>query len=163
MSNPFLDTADMQQNAFSKARDRAAEKRLAKLVVKSERDAPMVASPSEKATWEAQQLMKKYNAAIRQRRADLLAGPHGQWVSELLSVLADLSASTPEALIAFVERATWLHTADRSLRLDILSIISGEIANHRIRQGLAPFDDSLWDEPPTVFEIVRKTLTGVGA
>lgn len=157
--NAFEQIADLQQNAFSKARDRAKERRLAKLVVKSEADAPMVASPSDKATWEASQLMRRYRALRRKRATELRAVPA---FAELFSLLDDLDGSSPQALIAWIDKALWLQDADYNTRHDALSFISEAIASHRVRSGLAPFDDSLWGEPPTAFQVIRKTLTGVG-
>ena len=105
--------------------------------------------------------MKRYRAAIRQRREDLLNGPHGQEIQKLLSVLEDLSLSPPMALVDMVERSPLRH-ADYTTRHDVLSLISTAIMRFRIREGLPPFDDSLWSEPPTVFEQTRYLLTGVG-
>ncbi len=163
--NAFLQVADQQQNAASKARDRAAERRLAKLVVKSEADAPMVASAADKDMWEKSQLLRQYNAAIRQRRADLLAGPHGKEIGELLSLLENLAGSSPIALVRFVTEAIWLREADEDTRFGALSLISTEIMRYRVRQGLPPFDDSLpfSDEQPTAFEQIRYKMTGVGS
>lgn len=155
MSNPFLTTADHQQNAYSKAKDRAAEKRLAKLVVKSEADAPMVASPADKATFARSQQLRQYNKALTQLRLDLLAGPHGDQVRELLSIMDSLTPSSAPGLMSFLARCNWFLQADRNTRLDILSLISIGIARHRVREGLAPFDDSIPGEPPTAFEVIR--------
>lgn len=164
MLNAFEQIADTQQNAFSKAADRAREKRLAKLVVKSEADAPMVASPSDKQAWESAQLLKRYRAALRERQRDLENGPHGKDVLALLQLLDTLCASSADGLVRYVVSAQWLRDADHHTRLDVLSIVGAAIARFRVRQGLPPFDDSLpfMDEPPTAFEQVRKLLTGVG-
>jgi hypothetical protein len=159
--NFFEAIADKQQNAASKARDRAAEKRMAKLVVKSEADAPMVAKQADKEVFEQAQQMKRYRAAIRQRREDLLNGPHGQEIQKLLGVLEELSLSPPMALVDMVERSP-LRQADYTTRHDVLSIISSAIIRFRIREGLAPFDDAIFDEPATAFEQIRWLLTGVG-
>lgn len=162
MSNPFLQIADAQQNAASKARDRGRERRLAKLVVTSEADAPMVASPADKQMFEQSQQMKRYRAALRQRRDDLLAGPHGQEVKSLLQMLDSLSGSSAPALVQYVMKARWVRDADYNTRHDVLALVGTAIARFRVRNGLAPFDDSLWDEPPTAFEQIRYLLTGVG-
>lgn len=153
MSNPFLATADHQQNAYSKAKDR----RLANLVVKSEADAPMVASPADKAMFARSQQLRQYNKALTQRRLNLLAGPHGDQVRELLSIMDSLTPSSAPGLMSFLARFNWFLQADRNTRLDILSLISIGIARHRVREGLAPFDDSIPfnNEPPTAFEVIR--------
>lgn len=163
--NAFLATAERQQNAASKARDRGLERRMAKLVVKSEADAPMVASAADKQMFENGVLLKRYRASIRQREEELRAGPHGREVAGLLLLLNNLTASSAGALVSYVLKANWLRQADQNTRLDVLSIVGTAIARFRVRSGVPPFDDSLpfSDEPPTAFEQIRKLLTGVGA
>lgn len=161
--NAFLAIADAQRHATSKSLERGRERRLAKLVVQSERDAPMVASPADKQAWENGQLIRRYKAALRQRRDDLENGPHGQEVKALLQLLDNLTASSAGALVGYVMHARWLRDADYNTRLDVLSLVGTAIARFRIRNGLPPFDDSLPPEPPTAFELVRHLLTGVGA
>lgn len=156
--NPFEAIADTQQSAFSKARDRAAERRLAKLVVKSEADAPMVAAPSDKAGHERSQLLRHYNKAMTQRRLDLLNGPSGTQVKGLLQIMDSLSPSSAPALMSFLARCNWFLACERTTRQDILSLIDIGIVRHRIKQGLAPFDDSLMGESPTVFEVIRSNM-----
>lgn len=165
MSNAFLQIADQQQNAASKARDRGRERRLEKLVVKSESDAPMVASPSDKQLFENSQLLKNYRRHLRQREEELRQGPHGREVSSLLQLLETLSASSAPALVQYVMKARWLIEADYNTRLDVLSLVGTAIARFRVRNGLPPFDDSIpfIGEAPTAFQQIRKLLTGVGA
>jgi hypothetical protein len=158
--NPFEALADTQQNAYSKARDRASERRLAKLVVKSEADAPMVASPADKERFEKQELLKRFNKAMTARRLDLLNGPHSKDIKGLFQILDSLTPSSPPALMSYLAKCQWFVNADYSTRHDILWVIDTEIMRFRIRQGLSPFDDGLPDEPPTVFCIVRHHLTG---
>lgn len=164
MLNAFEQLAERQQNAASKARDRGLERRMAKLVVKSEADAPMVASASDKQMFETSVLLKQYRRHIATRRQELIDGPHGREVGALLQLLDSLTASSAPALVAYVMKCRWLIEADRTTRLDVLSIVGTAIARLRVRSGLPPFDDSLpfSDEPPTAFQIVRKLLTGVG-
>lgn len=162
--NAFLAVADIQQNAASKARDRGLERRMAKFVVKSEADAPMVASAADKQMFENSVLLRRYRVAMAQRRSDLLEGPHGREVKALLMLLDSLTASSAGALVSYVVKARWLQEADQGTRLDVLSIVGTAIARFRVRSGLPPFDDSLpfTNEPPTAFEQIRLLLTGVG-
>jgi hypothetical protein len=156
--NAFLETADRQQVAASKRRDKFIERSLAKLVVKSDADAPMVASPSDKAAFERQAQLKHYRAFIAERRANLLQGKYRSEVSELLKILDTLAVVSASGLISFLAKCQWFLHADRTTRQDILSLISTGIARHRVQQGLAPFDDSIFDEPPTAFEIIRSNM-----
>lgn len=160
MTNSFLNIANLQQNASSKARDRAAERRLAKIVVKSDADAPMIASPLDKERLESQELLRRFNKAMRQRRQDLLKGAHGEEIKGLLQVLDSLTPISPPVLISYLVKCRWFVNADCSTRHDILWVIDTAIMTFRIRQGLSPFDDGLPGEPPTVLCIIRHHLTG---
>ena len=62
-----------------------------------------------------------------------------------------------DELIALVDRGPW-RTADPDIRFTVLPLVDGSIAHLRERHGLAPFDDSLDDDPLTVFQIVRGML-----
>lgn len=160
--NPFEQIAAGQMNAATKAKHRAAEKRLANLVVTSERDAPMVASPADKAQFETSKQFKEYRRYLRDRKRELLEGPYSAQLTELSTMLKTLSRESAPALVDWVEYADWLQQADYNTRHNVLAIIGEEIANFRITEGLAPFDDSLWGEPATAFEQIRFVLTGVG-
>ncbi len=163
--NSFLQLAKSQQNAASKARDRGRERRLEKLVVKSEADAPMVATASDKQLFENSILLRNYRRAIKVRRDDLLAGPHGREVGAFVQLLDTLSTSSAPALVQYVMKARWLIEADYNTRLDVLSLVGTAIARFRVRNGLPPFDDSIpfMGEAPTAFQQIRKLLTGAGA
>jgi hypothetical protein len=158
--NPFEALADTQQNAYSKARDRAAEKRLAKLVVKSDADAPMVASAADKERFEQQQLLRRFNKAMTARRLDLLKGEHGAQVKGLLQLLDSLTEGSAPALMSYLAKCQWFVNADYGTRHDILSVIDAEIMRFRVREGLPPFDDGLPGEPATAFCVIRHHLTG---
>lgn len=158
--NPFEMLADRQQNGASKSRDRAAERRLAKLVVKSETEAPMVASPADKERFESQELLRRFNKAMTQRRLDLVSGQHGREIKGLFQILDSLTPSSPPALMSYLAKCQWFVNADYGTRHDILSVIDTEIMRFRIREGLSPFDDGLPGEPATAFCIIRHHLTG---
>lgn len=160
--NAFEQLANMQQTAASKAKDRATERRIAKLVVKSDRDAPMIASASEKEAWEKQQLLKAFNKAMTQRRLDLINGKYGDEVKGLLQILDSLTETSAPALMSYLAKCQWFLHADYETRMNTLSVIHDFIIRFRIRSGLSPFDDPIWDEPPNAYLIIRKEMTGVG-
>lgn len=162
-ANPFEAVANAQLTAAAKSRHRAADKRMANLVVTSERDAPMVASPADKAMFEASAQFREYQRYLRNRKAELLSGPYSAQIAELVAMLKTLEPNRAEALVDWVEHADWLQQADYSTRHNVLAIIADAIETWRIRHGLAPFDDSLPGEPPTAFEQIRFMLTGVGS
>lgn len=156
--NAFLELADFQQTAASKAKDRAREKREARAVVTSDRDAPMVASPQEKAQAEKSALLKQWLRWRRERSDIVLEGPHGREYRDLLLLVGSLTAESAPALVQYIERATWLRQAPREVRHTALTVIDDAITLLRIKHGLAPFDDSLPGEAPTAFEQIRSLL-----
>ena len=161
--NAFEAIADQQLTAAAKARHRATEKRLAKLVVQSERDAPMVASPADRAMFKATKQFREYLKYLRDRKRALLDGPYSAQLAPLVQMLKCLTPESAPALTDWVEHADWLQQADYNTRQDTLAIIGEDIATLRIKEGYAPFDDSLPGETPTAFEQIRFMLTGVGA
>lgn len=163
MLNAFEALAETQLNAATKARHRAVEKRMANLIAKSEADAPMVASPADKAMFEATVQFRNYRRWIKQREIELLSGPYAAQLAELVLMLKTISAETAGSLVDWVEHADWLQQADYNTRHNTLALIGDAIAVHRVRQGLAPFDDSIMGEPPTAFEQIRYMLTGIGS
>jgi hypothetical protein len=156
--NYFEQLAETQQTAASKAKDRAREKRAARAVVKSEADAPMVATAAEKAQAEKNTLLRQWKAWRRERSDEVLEGPHGRDYRQLLLLVGSLTASSAPALVQYVQGCAWLRQADRETRRTALTVIDDAIVLLRIKQGLAPFDDSLPGEPPTAFEQVREAL-----
>jgi hypothetical protein len=160
--NAFEALAATQQTSASKAKDRAAERRLAKHIVKSDRDAPMVASPMEKEAWEKQQLLKNFNKAMTQRRQDLLNGKYRDEVKGLVLIIDSLTETSAPALMSYLAKSNWFLHADYTSRMDVLSMVHDAIIRFRIRAGMTPFDDPMWDEPPNAYLIIRKEMTGVG-
>lgn len=160
MLNAFEAVADHQMVHPAKVRDRARDKRLAKLVVQSDREGPMVASPSDKKMFEQQKLLAGYRRFLTERRQALLNGKYRSEVAELLKILDTLAVVSAPGLLSFLAKCQWFLHADRDTRRDILSLISVGICRHRVQQGLPPFDDSLphGDEQPTAFEIIRSNM-----
>ncbi len=161
--NPFEQVADQQRTAASKARDRAAERRLAKLTLNSDADAPMKATAQEKEQREKQAQLRQWRAWHREESNTLLEGVFGREYQGLLLLLSTLTPDSAPALVKYVERCDWVQKLDRTGRQTVLSVIGDRIMKLRITHGLAPFDDSLPGEEPTAFELCRKHITGVGA
>lgn len=162
-SNPFEAIAEQQLTAAAKAKHRAAEKRMAKLVVTSESEAPMVAKPADKAMFEASKQFREYQRYLRNRRDELLNGPYSVQLAPLVQMLKAITLESASALTDWIEHADWLQQADYNTRHNTLAIIADSMATFRIRHGMAPFDDSLPGEPPTAFEQIRFMLTGVAS
>lgn len=156
--NPFEQVADRQRTAASKARDR----RLAKLTLNSDADAPMKATAQERDQKEKQAQLRQWKAWHREQSNALLEGVFGREYQGLLLLLSSLTPDSAPALVAYVERCDWVQKLDRAGRQTVLSVIGDRIMKLRITHGLAPFDDSLPGEEPTAFERCRKMITGVG-
>jgi len=109
----------------------------------------------EKAEAEQLSLYKAWKREIRKE----LQLKHGKQLEALIKMLKNMTLDSADELVQFIEKADWLIQADAHSRVTVLSYIDDAIIRVRIQHGLSPFDDSLWDEPPTAFEIIRKLLT----
>lgn len=158
MTNYFEQMADRQTVSPVKAKLRAAEKRQAK---KDERANGVLAKP----TWlelkreEDAILAKLYRRWRAGIKAEVVAR-HAAEFAALLRLIRKLSWASAPAVVDFVDRAGWLHTADEGTRLETLRFIEDSFCRARVRAGLPTFDDALWDEPPTPFLQIRKRLFG---
>ena len=141
MTNPFLDFAEKQTPAPVKARQRATEKRRAKV--------------EQKALTERDNLLRLWKQWRHERVEALLAGPHGAEARALLAFLQAMSLDDGPRLVEFVRAGGW-HRADPDTRFEILSLINATLTTLRERANLVPFDDLLPDEEPTAFLIIRE-------
>lgn len=103
-------------------------------------------------------VLRRYKAWRRQSHADLLDGPHGLEVRALVAFLKGMGPRDGKALIARIDEATWLRTADDATRLAVLRLIGRAIAHMREKQGLDPWDDALWDRRAAAFQAARDLL-----
>jgi hypothetical protein len=140
-SEAFLDFAEEQTPAPVKIRQRAAKKRREKA--------------KEKALAERDDLFRLWKRWRHERLEALLAGPYGESVRELLAFLQTMPLNDGPQLIELVRAGDWHHT-DPDTRFEILSLIDAALTALRERRDLAPFDDALPDEEPTVFLIIRE-------
>jgi len=148
MNNPFEAVSARQTTAYTKARLRAAEKRAAK--------APMKLTEQEQKQKDDARQVRLYRRWKRgQIREFRQRNP--QVFRDLRRLLRNTTLYNSELLLRFSRyhlRQLKSH-ADRSIALNM---IGWAIARLRIRNGYPPFDDSLPDELPTVFEIIRAEL-----
>jgi hypothetical protein len=136
--------------------DRGKARRLAKLVVKSDADAPMVPSAMEKARNERSHQTSQYEAG---RRREHKALRETGLFPELMLIVEQLDPESAERMVAAVLAIDWaqypIHQAT------MLAIIDDATMRIRIRAGMSPFDDGLPGDPPTVFQICRHAILGV--
>jgi len=146
MNNPFEALADRQLAAPVKARIRASEKRAA--TVKP--------TAQEQKQLDVSRQVRLYR---RWKRGQIreFAQRNPQVFSDLRRLLRHQTLHNTELLLRFsrchLRQLKSFH--DRSIAL---GMIGTAIARLRIRNGLPPFDDSLPDELPTVFEVIRTEL-----
>jgi hypothetical protein len=143
-SDPFATFADTAIVAPRKARIQAAEAR-------AERK-------RQEALEERGKLFRLWQHWHRQQVEQLRAGPYAAAVHELAGFLETLSLTSGPELIKLVRRGPW-RDADPDTRFQILRLIDAALVQLRERRGLAPFNDALPDEPPTVFQIIRDDLS----
>ena len=158
MTNYFEALAQQQMVAATKAKHKAAEKRAAAKVVKSERDAPMKPSAMEQDQIDKNTQLKLWRTYHREEINAVVNGPYGADWRALLRVVKSLTIENPGAIVDYVRDAQWLRDADLQTRRVVLSMIARAIIQLREVNGYPPFDDALPDEEPTAFEIIRKEL-----
>jgi hypothetical protein len=86
----------------------------------------------EKAMGETVAQLRGYRAALKLRKDELLAGPHGREMQELLAIVDDPSAA-PALLVDRIASAAWLRNATTDFRHVVLAILSDAIRNRNWR------------------------------
>ena len=104
-----------------------------------------------------ERLMAAYRAWHAQELADVIAGPHGAIVSEIMSRLTRLNLANGAALVAAVEAIDW-RLVDAQVRLVLLHEINSTIADLRSRNRLPVIDDPLPGQTLSVFQRVKNAL-----
>ena len=127
-------------------------------VVQSEKQAPLVLRGAEKQIAEDNAQFRRYRRAKAAEYRAALAGPDCNVVKQLHDALKHLDLDLGEALIALMVDVTDWQSIDTQTRYTVISMIDDAIVKLREQNGLAPFDDSIFDEDPTVFEICRTKL-----
>lgn len=141
--------AESQITSPTKAKMRAAAKRAEK--------APMKPTAQEQAQIDGGRQMRQYRKWKRAQMRDFRER-HPDAFSMLRRTLRNLEALGPEGLVAWVQGAQWLKALSHADRLLVVGAIGKAIARLRVRTGADPYDDSMIDEPPTAFELIRTEL-----
>lgn len=121
------------------------------------RPGAMRGAEAEKRLAEKDKLSAAYNRDRRARIDALCEGPQGEQIKEFLRFLRRMDLSSGRELMSRVVAAEWVHDLDDNDKGLLLSIVSGGIRLMRERNGLTPFDDPLWDQPPNVFHQIKAT------
>jgi hypothetical protein len=160
--NPFDQLAAEQMVRATKQRLEASRKRAEKKqahIVQSEKDAPMILGPQEKKLEDQSKQMRSYRAWRKAEYDTMAKHPlyFKHW-NEFTHLVLDLTPDNTDVLVDYVSKAAWLHEAEPGIRRLALSFIADRLIRIRLEQGLAPMDDSLPDEEPTLFETIRTQL-----
>lgn len=95
----------------------------------------------------------------RRKRIDALCkGEHGAAVKELIRFMRGMTLRSGKELLARIQAADWAQAMEDDDRHLLLSIIGGAIRLMREREGLTPFDDPMFDQPPNVFQQAKAIL-----
>lgn len=152
--NYFDQLADRQLNGAQKAKERS------KVRVEKRREEKMrEPSPLELKQQEDAILAKMYRAWKREIRQELVQA-HGRDFADLMRLLRNLSWPSAQGVLDYLEGAMWLRRADMNTRFATLGYITSSFLRARVRHGLPPFDDGMWDDPPSI-EMQAKRLLGV--
>jgi hypothetical protein len=147
MTNPFEALAEAQTPRPVKARQQAAAKAAATRANKAQEEEDRI-------------LLSQFLAHQRGERESLLAGPVGAEVKGLLSFARTMTLQSAPELIERVARAEWIKTMSVDDKFVLLRVINTAIVNLRIRNGLSPLEDALWDQAPRAFHTL-KTIMGL--
>jgi hypothetical protein len=129
-------------------------------VVRSEDNAPLVPTALEKEQRDQSTQFNRYKRAVRAESVALLASEHSANYRILLSILKRMTPQSSRELIDYVRGALWIKRCNRDQKFTVLSVIDMAIIRTRIRDGRAPMDDPLPDQPDSPFIIIRRIING---
>jgi hypothetical protein len=129
-------------------------------VVRSEDNAPLVPTALEKEQRDNTAQFQRYKRAVQAESVALLNSEHGDNYSILLAVLRRMTAQSSRELVEYIKGAQWIKRCSTDQKFTVLSIIDMAIIRTRIRDGRAPMDDPLPDQPDSPFIIIRRIING---
>lgn len=152
MSNPFAEYAEQNKPAWKKRKEAAAEKR--KLSYHQQKAV-------NKALADRDLLFRLWKKWRKELTSTALEGPYEEHITNLINFLRSLASDSEHTIVAFVAEGPWLE-APEDIRQLALELIDARLTQLREEQDLPPFNDSLFDEPPTVFELIRNKFRKQG-
>lgn len=144
--NPFLRLAADQISNPVKSRMKAVETRRAR------------AAQAEKDLLDEAKLLTLYRRERKRQLQALLDGPFGADVRSLLSFLRSMELASAPTLIKRVRTATWIKALPVDHRFILLRLIGQAISRVREKNGLEPYHDGVWGEPPKAFETIKASM-----
>lgn len=103
-------------------------------------------------------LLSQFLAHRREEKDALLAGPFGAEVKALLSFARTMTLQSAPELIERVNRAEWIKTMSVDDKFILLRVLNTAIVNLRIRNGLSPLDDAIFEQAPRAFHVLKSIM-----
>jgi hypothetical protein len=114
-------------------------------------------SEKEKELRDNAHLLRAWRRWHHEQLGEVLAGPHGTAVAQVMAFLKHMQPQSAPALIALLRDFDWSEM-DADVRLVVLHEINEAITRLRERAGLAPIDDALPGERMTAFLLIKEHL-----
>lgn len=112
---------------------------------------------------ERDRLMRQYRASKQAQLRELESDPvYGEKLRKFRLTLNHFGIGHAERMVEYVEGecGKWLGEASEDFKYAVLEACDNRIQRIRMNAGLAPFDDSLPGEEPTVFDLCKKAIFG---
>jgi hypothetical protein len=106
-------------------------------------------------------LLRAWKKWHREQLEEVLTGPHGAAVAQVIGFLDGMGLQSAPTLIALLREHDW-QQIDHDVRYVLLHEINAAITKLRERSGLTPIDDALPHERNTSFLIIRELLGAQG-
>jgi hypothetical protein len=100
-------------------------------------------------------LLRAWRRWHAEQLEQVLAGPHGAAVAQVIKFLKGMGPQSAPALIALLHEHNW-HRMDAQVSLVVLHEINEVIVKLRARFGRLPIDGALPHERPTSFLLIRE-------
>ena len=115
-------------------------------------------SKAQKALEEEEALTRLWLRGEKQRRRELLDGPHGEDVKGLIAFLKTMTLESAPDLVAFIERAAWMQDLPNAVKVQLLGIIGQAIGKLHRDEGFDYPNDALWGEEPRAHAVIKNLM-----
>jgi len=102
-------------------------------------------------------LLRAWKKFHREQLEEVLAGPHGTAVAQVMDFLKRMEPQSAPALIALLREHDWQQMS-ADVRLVVLHELNAAICKLRERNGLHPIDDAIPGERPNAFILIKEKL-----
>jgi hypothetical protein len=122
------------------------------------RKLPM-APVTEQDKWQVERStrMNRFHRLVQEEQAVAYALPGGVEAQAIVRWASKMTPEDGDELLAKVRRLQ-PERLDKRLRVRLLADLDTAICRLRVRNGLAEIDDPIFDEPESVFQVLRRML-----